>query len=105
MQIVRGSKAGRDPRTNPTSALHSKTNSAFPSHRGVYIEVGFKGATEVINDISQKFLAEQARFKEVHSPNKHESKSVKNGNPNVNVIGFMLTKMGDSNEYVEQIIQ
>ena len=34
------------------SKLASKTNSALPSHRGVYIEVGFKGATEVINDLS-----------------------------------------------------
>lgn len=82
----------------------SRTNSAFPSHRGVYIEFGYKGATEVINDISQKFLAEQARFKDQNNVQKAGANQAKNGQPNVNVIGFMLTKMGESNEYVEQII-
>ena len=83
-----------------TSKFPSKTNSALPSHRGVYIEVGFKGATEVINDISQRFLTEQARFKEDHKFG-NSGKARKNDDPNVNVIGFMLTKMSESNEYVE----
>ena len=50
VQIVKVTKATAAVGT--ASKLASKTNSALPSHRGVYIEVGFKGATEVINDAS-----------------------------------------------------
>lgn len=52
VQIVKVSKATGAIGTAMASKLASKTNSALPSHRGVYIEVGSKGATEVINDIS-----------------------------------------------------
>ena len=73
----------------------------------MYIELGSKGATEVINDISQRFLTEQARFKETQANKygKADGKLGKDVDPSVNVIGFMLTKMAESNEYVEQLIQ
>lgn len=94
--------------SRPTAAgskLASKTNSALPSHRGVYIEVGYKGATEVINDLSQRFLAEQAKFREINRGVKYQDKAERNADPSINVIGFMLSKMAESNEYMEQLIQ
>ena len=83
------------------SKLASKTNSALPSHRGVYIEVGFKGATEVINDLSQRFLTEASKFKELNRGVKYQDKAERNPDPSINVIGFMLSKMAESNEYME----
>ena len=83
------------------SKLASKTNSALPSHRGVYIEVGFKGATEVINDLSQRFLVEQAKFRDANRSAFLNERTEKNHDPGVNVIGFMLSKMAESNEYTE----
>ena len=99
-QVVRMSKP-----TAIGSKLASKTNSALPSHRGVYIEVGFKGATEVINDLSQRFLVEQAKFRDANRSAFVNERAEKNHDPGVNVIGFMLAKMAESNEYTEQLIQ
>ena len=87
--------------TTAGSKLASKTNSALPSHRGVYIEVGFKGATEVINDLSQRFLTEASKFKELNRGVKYQDKAERNPDPSINVLGFMLSKMAESNEYME----